>query len=292
MTRLFTILLAVALPLLGASPAVASSPQRIVSLAPSITETIYALGAGDRIVGVTDFCDYPAEAALKPKVGGFVNTSYEAIVALRPDLVIMLDIDQEEMKRNIETLGIAVVMVKNESAAEVINSIRTIGEAIGAPKRAAEIIAGITATIKSIQKKARGARAPRALVVVTRDYDGELNSGVYVAAPNSYFGDLLTMVGAKNVYTGGVATAKYPRLQGEGFYRLKADYLIDIIPTDFLAGRPPETFKKQWAPLVARGFIDPSRIAILSDQFAVRPGPRIGETLRAIARIIYPDRDF
>ena len=112
----------------------APGPQRVVSLAPSVTETLFALGFGDRVVGVTTYCDYPAAAKRLPKIGGFINPSLEAIAAARPDLVIGVRDSSHPVKtKEIENLGIKVVLISVTSLDDILNSFRSIARLLGNP---------------------------------------------------------------------------------------------------------------------------------------------------------------
>jgi iron complex transport system substrate-binding protein len=110
----------------------AAAPKRVVSLAPSVTETIFALGFGDRLVGVTTFCDYPAEARKLPKIGSFINASLEAVVAQRPDIVIGVDDANQSVKaREMRQLGLKVSLVSMNSVIEILKSVKSIAEWMG-----------------------------------------------------------------------------------------------------------------------------------------------------------------
>ena len=112
--------------------------QRIISLAPSLTEILYALDLGDRVVGVTRYCDYPEGALAKTKVGGLMDPNYEAMVALKPDLVILMT-SHRDAKRELAKMGIATLTVPHQTIADIHESIQTIGKACGASQKAAEL---------------------------------------------------------------------------------------------------------------------------------------------------------
>ena len=117
----------------------ASAPHRIVSVAPSITEILFALGAGNQVVGVTTYCNYPEAAKAKPKIGGYTTPSLEAILALRPDQVIMMN-NRPDVAQKLRHAGIDVVELQTENLAGIYESIQVISEKIGAPERGRSLI--------------------------------------------------------------------------------------------------------------------------------------------------------
>ncbi|MEK7793942.1 MAG: helical backbone metal receptor, partial [Candidatus Hydrogenedentota bacterium] len=141
----------------------AGPPVRIVSLAPSATEVLFAIGAGDRMVGVTRFCKYPPEAQTKTSIGGFMDTNYEAIVALRPDLVVLLAI-HGTAKDRLEALGVSTLEMDHRTLDGILGSIRTAGEVIGAEAAANALIADIESRLDAVSKAVEGADRPRVLL--------------------------------------------------------------------------------------------------------------------------------
>ncbi|NQT40991.1 MAG: ABC transporter substrate-binding protein, partial [Planctomycetes bacterium] len=126
--------------------------RRIVSMAPSVTETLFALGLGDRVVGVTRYCKYPPEADEKDEVGGHFDPNFEAIVALRPDLVILL-VEQEESRQALNSLGIATLVVRHKDIEGVLESISTIGRVCGAEETAGQLLADIAGRMEKIRRR-------------------------------------------------------------------------------------------------------------------------------------------
>ena len=125
-------------------------PQRIVSLSPNLTETLFALGLGERVVGVTAFCAYPPEAAALPRVGGQMDANPEAIAALRPDLVILFDY-QEKIGRQIAAIGTPTLMVPGKSLDDILALVERLGEACAVPDNARRLRAGMEERIEAVQ---------------------------------------------------------------------------------------------------------------------------------------------
>src|SRR5919109_3791356 len=132
----------------------AAVPQRIVSLAPSVTETVFALGFGDRLVGVTTYCDYPAEARKLPKIGGFMSPSLEVIVAQRPDVVIGVSSATDPVKaREMERLGLKVRLISLASVSDILSSIKSVARALGSPEAGERLVQKITLQFDQVKRR-------------------------------------------------------------------------------------------------------------------------------------------
>ena len=134
-----------------------SNPQRIVSTAPSITETLFALGVGNRVVGVSQFCTYPAEVQKLPKVGSYVKPDVEAIARLAPDLVILQQ-NSSDVTERLNALHITFIRVPNRTLEDVFTDVQLIGKAVGVPERSASLITQIKGSLDAIQLKAKPCR--------------------------------------------------------------------------------------------------------------------------------------
>lgn len=178
-----------------AAPAAAATrvPRRIVSLSPGITEILYSLGLGDRVVGDTAFCDYPPDAAKKPHVGDS-TINYEAVVGLKPDLVVADALANEQAVPRLESLQIPVLSISVRSVAEVEQAIVKVGAATGEAKAAKRVVATMKAQEKSAESIAlqRSGAPLRTLVVVATD-------PIYVAGSNTFIGGMIALCGADNL---------------------------------------------------------------------------------------------
>jgi iron complex transport system substrate-binding protein len=169
------------------------SPPRVVSLAPSVTETVFALGYGNRLVGVTTYCNYPAEARKLPKIGGFTNPSLEAILAKRPDLVIGVNAANDPVTvREIERVGIKVVLLTVTSVDDILNSIRSIAGLLGKPDAGERLANRITLQITRVKKSVNGAPRRATLLAVG------IQPLVAVGGKN-FIDELITLAGGENI---------------------------------------------------------------------------------------------
>lgn len=245
-------------------PATAEAAERIISLKPNITEIVFALGAGDRVVGVTSWCNFPHAATKLPKVADYLRPNVEAVLALKPDLIIASK--ENGLRRPIERLrahGIAVLLVEFSGIAQTLDAIEEIGEAVGQSKEAAQLVAGLRATFAETVAQVT-APPKRVLLLVGKN--------PWVAAgPKSFFGQLLEAAGGVNVIT--APKPAYPYLSLERIIAAQADVIVDA--SGKMGGKPAGL------PRPLRGLaMTPIDLELL------RAGPRIGEGMRALREAI------
>jgi iron complex transport system substrate-binding protein len=204
-----------------------AKPQRIVSTSPSITETLFALGVGDKVVGVSQFCNYPPEVQKLPKVGSYIKPDAEAIARLAPDLVV-LEKSSSELTERLNTLHIAFVEVPHGTLEDIFTEIQIIGKTAGVPERSANLVAQIKGSLDAIQSKAKAMTSPHVLMIVDRQ-QGTLNS-LTAVGPNNYVNQILEIAGGTNVLA-KPNVPQYPRISLETVLRENPDVIIDISGT-------------------------------------------------------------
>jgi iron complex transport system substrate-binding protein len=187
----------------------APPPKRIISLAPSITEILFALGLGENIVGVTSFCDYPEEAKKKPKIGGMSNPSLEAVVSLKPDIVVMTtDGNPKEFEERLVSMKIKTYVFTARRIAELPQGIRELGAALGVKERAEKLARGIETGIDAFKTRKTAISTPKSAIpqkVLFIVWPEPL----IVAGPGTVIDDAITLLGYENIAS-GAATA-YPK---------------------------------------------------------------------------------
>ncbi len=197
----------------------AETPQRIVSLAPSTTEILFALGLGDNIVGVTSFCDYPEEAKSKPKIGGMSNPSLEAIVSLKPDLVVMTtDGNPKEVEERLRSLKIHTYVFTARRLAGLPGGIRNIGAAVGARERAESLAKDIEKALGKFKSQKSGPRSQRKILFIVWP------EPLIVAGPGTAMDDAIGLLGHENI--AGTAKATYPKYSIEEVIRQAPDVIF------------------------------------------------------------------
>lgn len=264
--------------MLGRRVRVPDHAARIVSLAPSITETVFVLGEGDRLVGVTDYCDYPPEATRKPRVGGISTPSFEAILALRPDLVLATsESNYAEHVQQLASLGLAVYVIRPVDFETVLQSIERIGVVIGQEAAARARVASMRQDADAIVRAVAGAPRPRVLYVVWPN-------PLIAPGRTTLISELIQRAGGESVT--GDEPLPYPRLSLETVVERRPDRII--------VGRhgqeTVEALLRGWERLGSVGAVREGRVYGVDGNLVHRPGPRMIEALRALARVIHPER--
>jgi iron complex transport system substrate-binding protein len=263
--------------------------QRIISLSPNITEILFALGLGEKVVGVTRFCNYPPEAKEKMQVGGYLDPNYEAIVSLKPDVVIFLS-NFHQVSNFLSELNVNYLTVSNETVSDIMSSIASLGQTFGAEQRAEVMLSDIRTKIHRIEEKTKNATRPKVMIVIERSLGAGVIEDVYIAGQNTFYDELIQLAGGTNVYEDGKIS--YPILSAEGLIHLNPDFIIDLIPQLEQIGQNAATLKKDWDILSQLDAVKNRRVYILSEDYAVIPGPRFILFLETLARTIHPEIDM
>lgn len=260
--------------------------NRIISLAPSITEALFELGLGEKVVGVTNFCDYPVEAQSIEKIGGYYDTSYESILMLEPDLIIML-IEHETQKKNLEGLGKRVLVVDQRDISGIMESIITIGNACGKKEQAKRTVDYINERIDHIREKTPCLPKRRVMICVGRAIGSGTLEDVYICGEKGFYNEMIKLAGGINAYRN--SKIQYPTVTGEGITRLNPEVIIEIIPDLKETGLDEDAIAKEWEVLQGVDAIENHRIYIIGHDYVAIPGPRFILTLEHIARAIHPE---
>lgn len=241
---------------------------RIISLAPSITETLFALGCGERVVGVTDFCTYPEAARHLPRVGGYVDPNYEQILTLEPDLVILMK-EHASVVEFLTKSGIAYAKVDNHDIGAILESFRLIGQRCGRPDRADSIVGAIRSALDTTSLDAP---RPSVLFCVGRqDMGGGSVSQAFVAGRSTFYHELLRAAGAENVIAD--SARQYPMLSAEGVMRLAPDIVIDAVAS--MQSLDTARIAADWQRLSTVPAVRNGMVFCLAGSHVTIPGPRI-----------------
>ncbi len=259
--------------------------RRIVSLSPSITECLFALGLGERVVGVTDFCDYPPEALTKDKVGGYYDLNYEAIVALHPDLVVCLPEHREHLA-NLDRLDLPHVTVNHRHVRTILTSLTTLGRVCGVPEQAQAVVEDICRRMEAVKERLTDGNHPRVLVCVGRSLGSAIIDDVSIAGRGGFYDEMVTLAGGVNAYEDRLA---YPILTGEGLLRLQPEIIIDMVTDLSESGLSEADVRRQWDSLEDLPAVKEGRVFLFAEDFVVVPGPRFIETLEKMAVAIHPE---
>lgn len=250
-------------------------PKRIVSLAPSITELIYALGKGDALVGRTDYCDYPEEVKQVPSIGSLIEPSVEKIVELDADVVIATANFKVDIHEKLENLGIEVVILYDAVDLEgAFESIATLGEVLNAKEEANNLITEMKAKIAEVQEKVKDAQKPKVYYVVDFGKNGD-----FTATGDTFLGQMLELAGGDNIAKD--ATGWQYSLEKI----IENDPDIIFISQYFgLKEQFVETSGYKELSAVKNG-----KVIEIDDNLIVRQGPRIAEGIESLAKAMHPD---
>ncbi len=263
---------------LGRQVLVPDSPQRIVSLAPSITEIVFALGEGHRLKGVTQHCDHPPEAEILPKVGSYVHLDVEKIVALKPDLCLgTRDGNPREVVDKLEALNIPVYAVNPRDLETVLATLLEIGRLLQAQERAASLAKDMRARIEGV----------KARLAETKDRPAVFFQigivPIVSVGSNTFIDELITAAGGRNLASGAVP---YPRFSKEQVVALEPEI---IIITSMTRGQDFEPVRDEWNQWTSLPAVRQRRVHVVESNLFDRPSPRLVEGLELLSRLIHPE---
>jgi len=251
-------------------------PQRLVSLAPSITEIIYALGLGDRLVGDTDYCDYPPEAKRKPHVGALVSPSLERIVALKPDLVLGTpEANRRETADQLERLGIPLYGLTAHNLEDTLHSIEGVGNVLERAEESRELVARLRARIDAVERQGSGQNRPKVLFVVWY-------RPLITAGPQTFITDVIARAGGVSISND--LPGEWPRLSLEEVLRRDPDVILFPQTESFSPGLDEFQKLPGWKDLRA---VKARHMHFVSETI-MRPSPRLVDALEEVAGILHP----
>jgi iron complex transport system substrate-binding protein len=259
------------------TPTVAS---RVVSLSPSTTEALFAMGADHQVVGRSRFDDFPPQVLRLPQVGGYVDPSYEAILALKPDLVTgARGPTGPDIATRLESRGIATYFPETESFAAIDAMILGLGARLGLAAEAKSVVARVDARVSEVERAVAGKPRPRVLFVFGL-------APIVVAGPKSFPGEMLRHAGAENAVDQGEA---YPTIGVERVLALDPDVVVNAAIAEAHGAERITPTTPGWAELRA---VKEGRVRALTDESVLRPGPRIGDGLATLAHAVHPDANL
>lgn len=268
-------------------PTTDTAPQRIVSMSPGITETLFALGCGDRVVGVTNYCRYPEQTLELPKIGGYLDPSLEAVVALNPDLVLVME-SQKGIAGRLSGMGIRAFSVDQHNVDAVLVSFDRIGELCGATDAGRNLRSTVENRLTRIREMVSERKRPKVLAVIGRNVGGGEVTSVWAASASTFIGDVVTLAGGDNVVTSGLQGA-HPEISPEGLLFLDPEIILDIVPEEQAGDLSSESIAADWRNLGALRAVNSGRVHVLRQPYVVIPGPRTAEVVEAVARVLHPE---
>jgi len=264
---------------LTALTAWAAGAERIVSTAPSVTETLFAMGLGPHVVGVTIFCDFPPEAAKLPKIGSLLHPDLEAIVALHPDLVVVQE-KYRSLPDQLSRLHINYVEVPSDDLQGIFAGARKIGRATGSTQAAEQLISSIQTRFDRVRKQASGLVKPRVAFIV--GHTGNRLEGLIAGAAHSYFSDLIEIAGGTDIFAD--AASPYPRISLEEVLSRNPDVILQ------LAGQEKdkqEEVIRLWSEHRSIRAVANGRVYAIPPGPFLIPGPRAAEAAESLVKLLH-----
>jgi len=258
------------------------TPARLISTSPSITETLFALGLGDRVAGVSTYCRFPPETLKLPKVGAFLTPDAEVIAHLKPDLVF-LNAGPNSAAKQLASLSIRTAVIDRGSFETVPSTIRQIGAAAGVPEAAERLILSINTRLERVRMAVAG-RAPRTVLIIVGRQTGTLRD-IIAVGHGSYLNDIATVAGGRNALPASVRP-EYPRISMETVISLAPDVIIDIgemgeSPAD--SDRRRQVTERLWNKQTLVKAVRDGRVFVSTDEAFTVPGPRVVNVAETMA---------
>jgi iron complex transport system substrate-binding protein len=269
---------------LGRHVTIASAPKRIVSLAPSNTEILFAVGAGDQVVGLTKYCSYPPEASAgRTVIGGFTanSVSVEKILALQPDLVVAAGSSHRSVIEALEQAHVTILALDAQNLDGIYKNILLAGQVTGHTSQAGKLVDDMKRRVAAVSAKVQTIPAGERPKVFYEVWDEPLMT----AGPATFIHQVIELAGGSNIFAD--AAEEYPRVSPEVVIERNPDVILgpsshgDALVASKIAARPG------WRPIRA---VRQGRVAIVDGDLISRAGPRIVDALESVAKLLYPNR--
>jgi len=255
----------------------------VITMGPHVTETVFALGQGARIVAVGSFDDYPPEAATLPKAGGYINPDFEKIAMLNPELIIHAGKSQG-ISDFAALKGFRTLSVHMDSLASIDAGIAEIGDALGARAEADALRAKIRGELDAVRDAVAGEPRRRVLLITMRQ-EHSLNT-LYTTNGGTFLSEITALAGGDNVFAGESAT--YFEASKERVVMAAPQVIIEFHAGESLDDEEQARFVADWRQLPSLPAVQHDRVYVMTQSHAMRPGPRVGEIARHIARLLNP----
>lgn len=253
-------------------------PQRIVSLAPGLTEILYAIGLDEKIVGVTSYCNWPYRARQKTRIGGFTNPSVEKIVSLKPDLIVVTaDGNRKDIMQKLERIGLSVYVTNPSDTAGILKSILDIGEITNRRKEAGKLVDKLQKRLNNIEAQIRHKSKPKVFFQIGLE-------PVITVGKGTLINETIERAGGINV--AGLDTARYPRYSAEGIMQASPEI---VLFAPMANDREFVAVKKFWQELKGIPAVKNNKIYPVNTDLIGRASPRIVDAIETMALIFHPE---
>lgn len=260
--------------------------ERVVSLSPGISETFFALGLGARLAGVTRFCEVPEAWDALPRLGGYQDPSYEGILSVNPDLVLLQE-EHESAASHLNALGIPTRQFPTTTLEGLSTTFKGVGRLCGKAEAGQALANSLEHALAQARALTAGRPRPRVVVAVGRDVGSGRLGEVYLIGRDGYLDRLIAAAGGVNAYVGG--TVRFPVVSAEGILRMDPDVIIDLVPDLAARDLDADEVRAEWDELRGVRAVRDGRVYVVSETFAVIPGPRTEQMLRRLVEILHPE---
>jgi iron complex transport system substrate-binding protein len=270
---------------LPATTSPAPPPGRIVSLIPAVTEMLFAIGDGPRLVGVTSYDHFPPEVSRITRVGGLLDPDVERILGLRPDLVVVYS-TQVELKERLDRAGIGYYSYEHRALPDIMATLRAIGERTGSAGRANALATDMERGIATIRSSASHMSHPRTMLVFGRDPSSLRN--LYASGGYGFLHDMLEAAGGQNVFAD--VKQQSVEVSTEMILARRPDVIVELWDGDSVKDANLPRLQQAWAALASVPAVRNHRVYELAGDEFVVPGPRVVDATRQLARTLHPEQ--
>ena len=263
---------------------VLAASQRVISTSPAITEILFAIGAGDRVVGVTDFCNYPEQACRLPSIGGPLNPSTETWITLKPDLIIIQE-DSEVIQKNAKIFEIPSLTVSVNNLNNILNSIQIIADSLHMPQAGHQLAIKIKTKIEGYRTHLKKIK-PRQVLMLLSDTN-DPSRDLYAVGRDTFLNELLTIAGGENVLPDTMA--RYPKVSKEYIIAKSPEIIIEVGPKSNLSKEETLARKKTWGKFSTLRAVKDDKLYFIGADYILIPGPRLLNILDDFTRTIHPE---
>ena len=263
---------------------VSAAYQRIISTSPSITEILFAIGAGNRVVGVTDFCSYPERACSLPSIGGPLNPSTEAWISLKPDLIIH-QTDSEIIHKNANNFGIPSLAVSVENIKSILTTTQKIADLLNIPRQGQQLVQKLKTGIKLYQTRLNS-QIPKQVLLLLGDTNDPARD-LYAVGKGTFLDELLSIAGGENVLPNTMA--KYPKLSKEFIISKSPEVIIEVGPMSNITKTETKKRKQDWDKFSTIRAVQTDNIHFIGADYILIPGPRLLNIIGKFSHTIHPN---
>ena len=261
-----------------------ASSLRVISTSPAITEILFAIGAGDRVVGVTAYCNYPKNACRLPSIGGPLYPSTEKWIALKPDLIILQD-DSVVLNKHAKVFKIPTLQVSVNNLKNILRSIQVIADATQTSKSGQQLVNKIKRQIDNYRTSIGKTKSRQVLMLLSDTNDPSRD--LYAVGRNTFLNELLSIAGGENILPDTMAT--YPKISKEFIIAKSPEIIIEIGPKSNLSSKDILDRKKEWGKYPTLRAVKNDRLYFIGANYILIPGPRLVNILDDLTRNIHPD---